>query len=480
MDTHIRAKKGVRQAVVAALGLIALGSGGPVLADGTEALGPPSITISEGSGIEVAGVGIEAADGTTSNTATVNLNLSAGQTPVQVIAYWEGFFPDGTVRPNTFDLDIEGTVYTGLYIGGNVAPLGTQFATYRADITGTPLAAGLNAIDFTGFNNEPDFNGNGAGILVIYDDGSIAETSLFDGGDRAYFAAPPPEDTTTPVTFSFAPAGVDRTATLSLFFTDVRGTRSGGGFRPTTIVVSDGVNPEQAFNNILDSNDGMEWDTVVIPVNVATGSGSLTVQALSEDRVNDPSTGDPASFSWIAAGASIPVPTGGGQGCTPGYWRQPHHYADWTAPYDPTGLFSSVFEDAFPGMTLGEVVRIKGGGLNALGRHAVAALLNAASPEVDYDLSPQEVIDAFNAVYPGTKDAFNALKDEFEDFNTQGCPLNNSDGSNFSQDASSSTVAATSGDRPKKKLTKSKKKKKGKAKGKKKGKAKGKATGHTK
>mgnify|MGYP000196328887 CR=1 FL=1 len=90
-----------------------------------------SITISEGSGIEVAGVGIEAADGTTSNTATVNLNLSAGQTPVQVIAYWEGFFPDGTVRPNTFDLDIEGVLLADVDLGrdaGHFMPLNHRVA----------------------------------------------------------------------------------------------------------------------------------------------------------------------------------------------------------------------------------------------------------------------------------------------------------------------------------------------------------------
>ena len=37
------------------------------------------------------------------------------------------------------------------------------------------------------------------------------------------------------------------------------------------------------------------------------------------------------------------------------------------------------FDDAFPGMTLLEVLSQGGGGLNALGRHTVAALLNAAS-----------------------------------------------------------------------------------------------------
>ena len=87
-------------------------------------------------------------------------------------------------------------------------------------------------------------------------------------------------------------------------------------------------------------------------------------------------------------------------GCTPGYWRQPHHADSWPAPYTPTTPFSDVFEDAFPGMTLDQVLGEGGGDLDALGRHTVAALLNATSPDVDFELTTQEVIDAFNAVFP--------------------------------------------------------------------------------
>jgi hypothetical protein len=50
--------------------------------------------------------------------------------------------------------------------------------------------------------------------------------------------------------------------------------------------------------------------------------------------------------------------------------------------------------------------------------------------QVDYDLSAAGVISAFNDVYPGSKEEYNALKNEFAGFNEQGCPLNNSDGSN--------------------------------------------------
>ena len=113
------------------------------------------------------------------------------------------------------------------------------------------------------------------------------------------------------------------------------------------------------------------------------------------------------------------------QGCTPSYWRQPHHFDSWPEPFTPDSPFLDVFgEDAFPGKTLRQVLRGGGGGLNALGRHTVAALLNAAAGEVSFGLTPSEVIALFNDVFPGAKDEYNELKDSFEALNEQGCPLN--------------------------------------------------------
>lgn len=116
-----------------------------------------------------------------------------------------------------------------------------------------------------------------------------------------------------------------------------------------------------------------------------------------------------------------PIPSGGGEGCTPGFWKQSSHFALWPAPYTPSTLFSSVFDDAFPGKTLLQVLKLSGGSLNNLGRHTVAALLNAASASVSYDLTTQQVIDQFNAVFPGGN--YNGLKNTLAQFNEQGCPL---------------------------------------------------------
>lgn len=118
------------------------------------------------------------------------------------------------------------------------------------------------------------------------------------------------------------------------------------------------------------------------------------------------------------------VVAGGGQGCTPGYWKQPHHFDSWPAPLTPSQPFSSVFANAFPGKSLLSVLKQGGGGLNALGRHTVAALFNASSPGVSYDKLPEQVVQAFNAVFPGSSGSYEALKNQFERLNEQGCPLN--------------------------------------------------------
>jgi hypothetical protein len=60
--------------------------------------------------------------------------------------------------------------------------------------------------------------------------------------------------------------------------------------------------------------------------------------------------------------------------------------------------------------------------MQQLGRMAVAALLNAASAGVDFDLTTAEVIAAFNAAWASGD--YNTTKDMLDKLNNQGCPLN--------------------------------------------------------
>jgi len=178
--------------------------------------------------------------------------------------------------------------------------------------------------------------------------------------------------------------------------------------------------------------------TETVPANTTLDS-IVRIQWLgSPSGPSFPSHGDTATFTGTNSASAMygleygsvliffntptPPPPGGGEGCTPGYWKQPQHFDSYPAPYTSTTLFNDVFADAFPGMTLAEVAALGGGGLNALGRHTVAALLNAASPGVDYDLTVAQVIAMFDAAYASGD--YETTKNTFEGYNEQGCPLN--------------------------------------------------------
>ena len=141
-----------------------------------------------------------------------------------------------------------------------------------------------------------------------------------------------------------------------------------------------------------------------------------------------------ACVALVGAGATMAVATteggsegnsaetqyGPAQGCTPGFWKNHTSVAVWGTEYSPSDTFDSVFGvTKFGSKTLLEVLDLGGGGYNALARHAVAALLSSSNPDVNYGLSPEEVIkmvqDAISGKDPET------TKDVFEPLNEAGC-----------------------------------------------------------
>lgn len=77
-------------------------------------------------------------------------------------------------------------------------------------------------------------------------------------------------------------------------------------------------------------------------------------------------------------------------GRTPGYWK---NHDDWPSPYQKNTKFKDVFDppDPFADKTLLEVLETGGGGDYKLGRHIVAALLNAAEGWTSGVLSVNQV-----------------------------------------------------------------------------------------
>jgi hypothetical protein len=151
---------------------------------------------------------------------------------------------------------------------------------------------------------------------------------------------------------------------------------------------------------------------------VAAGSDVLDVYIESTGSTITSSTG-----TLTVTCEPPPPPPGGGEGCTPGYWKQPHHFDSWEPTgYEPNDSFDAVFGVASSFDTLLDGLRARGGGENALARHAVAALLNATSPDVSYEYSAAGVIAGVQEAYATGN--FRAAKDMFEYENEMGCPLN--------------------------------------------------------
>jgi hypothetical protein len=137
---------------------------------------------------------------------------------------------------------------------------------------------------------------------------------------------------------------------------------------------------------------------------------ALSTRANEDGTIDELVDSDPAH--WLG------VREAGGQGLTPGFWKQPHHLSFWVG-YSPTDRFNTVFGVNDPdNPTLLQALRRGGGGYKALGRHAVAALLNAASQNVSYLYTRPEIISMVQSAYSTGK--YDPIKNLFEAQNELG------------------------------------------------------------
>ena len=89
----------------------------------------------------------------------------------------------------------------------------------------------------------------------------------------------------------------------------------------------------------------------------------------------------------------------------------------------PSDDYETVFGvDASFSKTLLGALEQGGGGEKALGRHAVAAILNAANTDVSYAYTEAEIISLVQQAYASGD--FNGIKDQLALENERGCPLN--------------------------------------------------------
>lgn len=301
MNRRLWATMGVAAAVVG----VTAGTAAPALAEGDETLGPAGIEIAEGSGFAVGGVGMF-----NDGTGTISVDVPAGATVTQVLLYWDGQTSGDNAPDDT--AVVEGTDVTGSKLSS--APISffeqqnlpVKASAYRADITALGVvAAGANAVDVSGLDFQRNGKNitNGAGILVVYDDGSgLKDLAVLDGVDTAFLGFPAPRDTTVPQTYTFEAADVDRDATFVAFASSVF---DGTPDRPNSLKVTIG-DDEQVITDPFTSAGGREYDAYELALTIPAGVTSVTIQALSGP---DDGSGDkPASLVWTMGALAIAPP----------------------------------------------------------------------------------------------------------------------------------------------------------------------------
>mgnify|MGYP003574323629 FL=1 len=193
--------------------------------------------------------------------------------------------------------------------------------------------------------------------------------------------------------------------------------------------------------------EGPEGEYIALRIDIATDGtqvGITDVQVDNDSEVEMVNVEPDAMFQktlefYFAGSGAIDdimvckyVDERGDEGCTPGYWKQDQHFGSW--PVNPyTYTFGEAFTTACDGMMypsvnpedgtdictilLLDALSLKGGGVNALARHAAAGWLNATS-SVEYMWSVAEVEAAFMA----------GQKDVLEEANESYCPLGRDEG----------------------------------------------------
>jgi hypothetical protein len=199
---------------------------------------------------------------------------------------------------------------------------------------------------------------------------------------------------------------------------------------------------------VVDNNEGeppvvLRVDGTEVAASTPHGEGEVEVVTPS----SQPIISDNAQFQLGTSAADHVTGSGaidnikvctrqeslGEEGCTPGFWK--NHLDQWaTTGFSPSQTLESVFDvpDAYgvDDATLLQALSFPGGGSVAdaarvLLHHAVAALLNASHPGVDYPRTAASIIADVNAALAsGSRSTMLSLKNLLDRDNNLGCPLN--------------------------------------------------------
>jgi hypothetical protein len=192
----------------------------------------------------------------------------------------------------------------------------------------------------------------------------------------------------------------------------------------------------------IPAQGGTEICEGAVPVPPEWTDPNICLEVAAHWDIFDDKDGCLDNEDTIDANACCPVEYPGGEGCTPGFWKNngdKHGASAWCDSFSPSMKISDVFflneplvirgkgKSTITDPTLLQALDANGGGVNAMIRHGIAAMLNACSPCVQYPInSPLQVIfmieDALNGVGPYTIDELHAIFAGHNEDNP--CPVN--------------------------------------------------------
>ena len=337
------------------------------------------------------------------------------------------------------------SIHDSATVGGGFNPTGTvTFALYApgdTTCTSTNLVAGNAAFSNValsgGSATSPDFSTSQVGTyewIATYN-GDVNNNAVSTNcGDEAVVVKPGTPSIVTVPTPGTGAIGtvIHDSATVS------------GGFNPTGTVTFALYAPGDTKCTGTNLVGGMAgFANIALSGGAASSAGFTTTAAGTYNWVatyNGDSNNTAVTSACGAEQVVITKPLGN-QGCTPGFWKNPKHFALWTG-YTPTQLVSSVYNvpASFPdgsqgstlaGSTLAAALAFQGGNdLNGaaqiLLRASVAGLLNSTSSGVAYPYTTAQIISSTNAALnSGDRNTMINLATQIDNANNGlgGCPL---------------------------------------------------------
>jgi len=344
-------------------------------------------------------------DGTATSTADLTVTVMPGAPDIVNVApiaqpdtaiTGEDQAISGNVLDNDSDADSDTLTVTEFVVGGVTYPAGST-----VDVPGQGSLT-LNADGSYTFTPLPNFNGPGPEVGYTITDGQATNSATLYIGvipeNDAPLALPDaqtiPEDTTA--TGNVLPNDSDAdgdSLTVTQFV--VNGSTYAAGSTATianvgTLAIN--TNGSYTFTPVA----GYSGTVPVASYSISDGNGGTAASTLSLNVTPSPDT---TGIHIVKLVEGIYSTGSGGEGLTPGYWKNhtPDRYgsaSEWNKTgYSPTDSFNTVFGVNVPGNpTLLTALSTGGGGLIALMRQATAALLSTSDPNISYLYSKAQAI----------------------------------------------------------------------------------------